>query len=120
MKKYYDFTRRESGFILPYVLVIVTIALIVMTASIKIYEQEFKVTHHYLEQIKIETLMQMAYVQFHEDYDMNEASQIRTEYEFPSGSVDVTYSPITDEPDTLYFVVDTDKATRYTFLKKIK
>src|SRR5690625_7726432 len=83
MKKYYDFTRRESGFILPYVLVIVTIALIVMMTSIKIYEQEFKVTHHYLEQIKIETLMQMAYVQFHEDYDKNDASQIRTEYEFP-------------------------------------
>jgi|SRR5690625_139986 len=120
MKKYYDFTRSESGFILPYVLVIVTIVLIAVTANIKIYEQEFKVTHHYLEQIKIETLMQMAYVLFHKDYDLNEASQIRAEYEFRSGSVDVTYSPITDEPDTLYFVVNTDKETRYTFLKKIK
>lgn len=91
-----------------------------MTANINIYEQEVKMTHHYLEHIKIETLMQMAYDQFHEEHDINEISKKQMVYEFRLGSVDVTFTPAKDEPNKLYFVVNTDQGTRYTFFKRVK
>ena len=64
----------ESGFYLPYVLMVAVISLTILTTTIYLYKNEIETTHYVTEQIKAETLIQMGRVQFKKEklYKIND------------------------------------------------
>lgn len=106
-----------SGFMLPYVLLIVSIIFIVATANINIYEQEIEITEQYIEQLKVESLLQMAHDKFRNEHSSIKADRLTVEYDLPSGLVIVSYTIVEEKLKHLHFEIFTDKQSHYTFLK---
>lgn len=97
MKKRLHFLSDQSGFYLPYTLCITIIILLTVTTYIKLYRQDIEVTHQHLEQLTIETLRQVAFQKFKEDYPTIDTDQVLTHYTFPTGTVKVRYES-SEEP----------------------
>lgn len=88
--KLYYFTN-QRGFFLPYVLFIVSLTLLIVSTNIKLYDNEIHMMHHLIEQIKIETLIQMSHMKYKEDVNRNDHIPEVTSYSFPSGDVTISY-----------------------------
>ncbi|MBP1969745.1 hypothetical protein J2Z83_001852 [Virgibacillus natechei] len=114
MKKRLPFMNNNAGFFLPYVLFVTTIVFIFITATISMYTTNIKVTETHLEQVKIETLFQMAYSKFSEEYKDSELNYGKKNYTFPYGSVEITAEPLDENILHLYFEVTTDKGYVYS------
>ncbi|HLR75272.1 MAG TPA: competence type IV pilus minor pilin ComGG [Virgibacillus sp.] len=112
MKKQLSFMN-NSGFILPYVLFIITIILIVLSASIHIYKQEINMTHHHIEQLKIETLIQMSIMAFKDDYLNDSLDSGSVTYNFPYGTVHTDYSVETTSTILMQLTIRTDEHSSY-------
>lgn len=108
--------KNEKGFVLPYVLFITSLLFIIITTSISIYEQDIKVTHYQVEQIKIETLYQSALAIFKEERELNHMPYYTTNYTFPDGKVTVTYTIIDELEYRLRFSISTNNDFVYTVL----
>src|SRR5690625_2885206 len=104
----------ESGFILPYVLFLITIIFIVLTANIHIYKQETYNTHHHLEQLKIETLVQMGIMTFKNDYMDKNIQTNEVTYTFPDGTVDISFVPKELNEHLLHIRAQTNDNSYYT------
>ncbi|MGM8365125.1 hypothetical protein ACLIBG_06510 [Virgibacillus sp. W0181] len=123
MKNQSPFTNRESGFYLPYVLFIITIIFIVITASIQVYSNDIQMTRKHLEQLKIETLFQISRTKLKEDIKNNSPS-IRNKdhviYVLPEGTVTINFMPLEVNTFQLHFTILTDENTTYTLTNKLK
>lgn len=96
MRKQLSFMN-EDGFMLPYVLFIVTIILVVLTTSIHMYKQDTIMTYHHTEQLKIESLIQMGLMSLKTDHLHENIDQDKATYSFPDGTVHLSFLPSTED-----------------------
>ncbi|MBP1950355.1 type II secretion system protein [Virgibacillus litoralis] len=120
MKKQLSFTS-NNGFILPYVLFVIAIALITITASINMYQNEIQITNNQTDQMRIETLLQMARTTFKEDILLGkEMNSNPVYYKFPYGNVQLDYIVLDDEKEYhLFFNITTDSEATFTITNKL-
>ncbi|HLQ98453.1 MAG TPA: hypothetical protein VK135_07160, partial [Candidatus Dormibacteraeota bacterium] len=92
MKKRSCIISDESGFFLPYVLFIVALVFIIITANIRTYQHEIEITYHHIERVKAETIIQMGLAKFKERELPTELETLHIDYLFPDGEVTLIYS----------------------------
>jgi|SRR5690625_4853480 len=114
MKKQSQHTN-ESGFYLPYVLMVSLITLTVISSSILSYQNEMEATYYLLEQIEAETLIQMGSAQFKKEelYKNNDHGKIT--YELPNGIVYIEYTRQSKQMCSLDFLVETNNDFSFEF-----
>ena len=117
MRRRFSFITSQSGFFLPYVLFITAIVLFIVTANVNIYRQDVLLTHQHINQLRIETLIQMAYKKFEEEYIPLELDTIDMEYNFPYGVVQMKYVKLDDTEYNLRVSIVTSSNFEYTLLK---
>lgn len=110
----------EAGFFLPYVLFITSLVFMIVTTSINIYQQDTQMTHRYVDQLRIETLVQMGLATFRKEYLPNESSTLTVDYVFPDGEVTIVYHLIDEFEYRLHFTVLTVNDSLYTVLHTVK
>ena len=120
MKKQSFITSNQSGFFLPYVLFITTIIFIIITTSIRTYQHEIEITHHLIDQLRAETIVQMGLAKFNQEYLPTKRDTFNVHYNLLDGEVTIAYSFIDDSEYRLHFTVITKKGLTYTTLKPIK
>src|SRR5699024_6088274 len=119
MKKQFVIMTNNKGFILPSLLLIIFVTFISITTSAIIFTNELVMTQNNIDQLKIETLIQMTYTQFNEEFPPFEQEQEEVHYLFPYGDVKITYTILNDSQVNLYFFVQTDNDDIYTVTKLI-
>lgn len=108
MKKRLPTMTNERGFYLPYALIVSVIILSIITTSIFIYQNELNITRSLLDQIEVETLIQMGKAQFIKDEVYNHQDKGQVNYEFPSGKVHITFEWIADDLVEMEFNIMTN------------
>jgi hypothetical protein len=88
MKKQLHSIHSEKGFILPSVLFLTTLVLLYFSSGLMTYKHDAQLTSNLLEQIKSQTLFQMAYMQYKKEY-LSQNIIEEVEYSFPDGDVEV-------------------------------
>ncbi|MEN1970580.1 hypothetical protein WMZ97_21285 [Lentibacillus sp. N15] len=109
MKKQLYFTHNQQGFILPYVLFIMTIILLVISAMVSTYQNDIRISQHHQDQLNIETLIQMGREQFKQEIDKHTATTGSVSYRFPPGKVNITYLQMGANEYHLLFQVETEE-----------
>ncbi|QKY69447.1 hypothetical protein [Lentibacillus sp. CBA3610] len=112
-------TTNQQGFIFPYVLFIIALTLIVITASVQLYQSEIHITQNQTEQLKIETLFQMAHTQFKEDITKQSESSGTISYELPYGDVLVEYGQLNEREYPTNFIMETDTGATHNINNRI-
>lgn len=115
MKKHLHFQHNNAGFILPYVLLISTLIFIVLSASITTYQHDVQMMEYHIEQMRIETIIQMGYAQIKRELldnpDLDQAS-----YTFPDGNIDITVRQMTNNKYQLHMMILTNNGSNYKIL----
>ncbi|WP_077326963.1 hypothetical protein [Virgibacillus siamensis] len=112
MKNPFMYINDQRGFILPYVLFITALLIITITASIRLYHNELIITESQAEQVKVETLFQMAHSQFTDNLpNKNNPADNPVMYHFPYGNVKIEYIRMDTETYHLYVTITTNKQT---------
>ncbi|MDC3415512.1 hypothetical protein [Aquibacillus salsiterrae] len=101
----------QQGILLPYFMFILLVGLMSVTASISVYQNHLEITKLETEQLRLETLIQMAKAQFREEYPVSEQTK---SYYYPYGKVSVSVQPnnlivlraITDQNSQLAIITD--------------
>lgn len=120
MKKQLFFINNESGFILPHVLLIATILLITVMTNINIYQKNVHLTYYHIDQLRIETLFQMGYAKFQNEFSPVDLDHQKTvTYHFPDGRVTIEFNQLNDEEGQLHFHLMTNNDTNLTIIKPI-
>lgn len=112
--------KSEKGFFLPYVLFITSLVLIIVTASAHAYHREIQITHHQIEHIRLETLLQMGLASFKEEHIPNDLSHFTVDYLFPDGEVTITYLLIDDFGYQLRFNILTVNQSVYRIIHPVE
>lgn len=96
MLKILPVTHNEKGFILPLVLFITAIVMVIVLSGIQIYKNNIQLTHHHIQQLKIETLLQSALTRFKQELKNGNITLpgssdelLSTSYTFPDGQVEI-------------------------------
>ncbi|MEC5422261.1 hypothetical protein QGM71_02005 [Virgibacillus sp. C22-A2] len=113
MKKPLFFISNEKGFVLPYILFIITLVFIFLTSNISTYKNEIKMTENHLEQVIIETLYQMGHTKLKEEFVTNNYHATQISYSFPDGLVNINLTPLTQTKYRLEFNITTTKRSVY-------
>ncbi|MCT2537552.1 hypothetical protein NC661_01195 [Aquibacillus koreensis] len=112
----------EQGFIFPYICFLAAVILIVVTASLSLYQNHLQLTRLQTERIKIETLLQMGSVEFNQ-FIMDENSMMQDHgqitYDYPYGQVKVLYTIVNGEVVAEY-QASTNQSGKYIIRSKIK
>ncbi|GAB4073457.1 hypothetical protein GCM10028778_09640 [Barrientosiimonas marina] len=119
MKKQLFITTDGQGFIFPYVLFVVSLALIILTASIQSYQSEISIAYNQSEQLKIETLIQMSRTQLANDLSNQPESNGEKSYNWPYGDVTVKYTKLNDQTYWLYFQIKTDNGAKHSLRNQL-
>ncbi|WP_163969994.1 hypothetical protein [Oceanobacillus halotolerans] len=120
MKKKLSFILNQRGFVLPYVLFIMSLAVVIIITSIHTYRNNLEITHHQLEQIRIETLFQMAYAHFLDALkESHEDIASPAYYTYQQGTVTIEHILLEKDTYHLYITVKTNKGVINTFIKEI-
>jgi len=119
LRKSLSFTTDQKGFVFPYVLFFIALALIIITANVHVYQDEIRITQHQTEQLKIETLLQMARTQFKEDVSAKPETVTTISYEYPYGDVVVEYTRQTKQVYHLYFRIQTDNGATHSVFNRM-
>lgn len=119
MKKQFHILTNESAFYLPFVLIIAVITLSIITTSIMIYRQELSMTNNIIEQVEIETLIQIARAKFIIEQMYNESLNGQVMYELPHGNVNLLYHYTSDEIVELHFQVETEKQSVFEIIHEV-
>lgn len=91
-----------------------------MTASIRAYQHEIEITHHLVDQLRVETIVQMGLTKFNEEHLPNDEDTLNVQYDFPDGEVTIVYSFIDDSEYRLHFTILTKSGLAYTTFKAVK
>lgn len=119
MKKQLSSTINNQGFMVPYVMFIIAIALMAITTSVNIYKDEIQITYNQLEQTKLETLFQMAHTTFKEEISLGTDIKNPVYYQFPYGDVRVEYIILSEKEYHLYFTITTKNGSDFTTTNRI-
>lgn len=106
---------KEKGFIFPYILFLAALCLLVVTSSTSIYKNHIQMTTMQMEQIKLDTLIQISHAQFKEELQNNTLIQGQKKYNYPYGSVIISYSFLDQGSLLLNYKANTDKKALYEF-----
>lgn len=117
MKKISFFLNDQSGFYLPYVLFITVIILLTVVTNVNLYQQNISMTGQHLDQLRIETLTQMAHEKFANEYPVIESKELRVYYSFPYGNVELLYHRLDDTAYNLRIDVFTAEQSEHTTLR---
>ncbi|HLT56316.1 MAG TPA: hypothetical protein VK057_09455, partial [Bacillota bacterium] len=119
MKKQLFFIRNNKGFVFPYLLFIVTLLLIGIQKQIVFYENEIEMTELMVDQVKIETMYQMAKTETKNELAAN--PHIRSIiFHYPYGEAEVTLQPESETAYKARFVITTfPNNNSYTFISQI-
>ncbi|GGK03253.1 hypothetical protein GCM10007063_26830 [Lentibacillus kapialis] len=119
MRKILSFTTNQQGFVFPYVLFFIALAFIILTANVNIYQDEIRITQNQTEQLKIETLIQMARGHLKDELaDKPDTGTI--EYEFPYGDVTAHYVKLHHQTYHLYVTCQTDNGATYQIINQMR
>lgn len=98
------FTREQKGFILPFVLFTVAIIMLLTTSGIHIYQNNIRLTHQHIQQLKIETIFQSGLALFKQDLQENDIPPSKSPrdkltklYSLPDGEVEFQYRMAEEE-----------------------
>lgn len=91
MKKRLLFTN-ETGFILPSVCFLLFLLLLIFLTNITIYELELTMSKQMIDQIKIESLIQLGVETYKNDLQSSQTFIPQTNYQFPQGIVVISAS----------------------------
>lgn len=105
MKKHLLFITKDTGFILLHVLFVISLLFILISSGIASYRNEIYITNRQIEQIKIETLFQMAQEKYKRELRNTDEVIDSVSYEFPEGEVDISVLSIEDTYLKLSFVI---------------
>src|SRR5690625_4438761 len=106
-KKLYYFTN-QRGFFLPYVLFIVSLTFLIVTTTIKLYDNEIYMMLHLIEQITIETLIQMRHMKYREDVNQSDHLPEVIASTFPSGNVTISIRNHKEKRAFVHYQIRTD------------
>ncbi|WP_284140395.1 MULTISPECIES: competence type IV pilus minor pilin ComGG [unclassified Virgibacillus] len=120
MRKSLYLMNNSYGFFLPYTMAILAISFLVLMTSVSIYRNELFISHRLIEQIKIETLMQMGQEKFKVDAASSEKDNGKVFYSFPHGDVHIDYELVELNQFNLTIKINTNKNTHYFITKRIK
>lgn len=108
MKKPLYSINNEKGFILPYVLFMVFLLFILITSSIKTYQNDIYLTDHYLEHLRIETLFQRGKMKFSKEVlSSSNPFPPTTNYEFNDGYVTIQVREVSDKVYEIVYNITT-------------
>ncbi|WP_042145919.1 hypothetical protein [Paucisalibacillus sp. EB02] len=116
MKKQLHSIHKEKGFFLPSVLFLTTIVLLYFSTSLITYKHDVQLTYNLIEQVKSQTVFQMAYVQYKKDYLTQNKIKETVEYSFPIGIAEVKPT-VTGEIIQLEFTIQTNNDFKYSVTK---
>lgn len=114
MRKQLSFMTNTKGFFLPYVLFVTAFVFIIITANINIYTNDIQITHNHLDQLDIETLVQMGRTKFKEELSTIDSEAGTKTYVFPNGNVEITYELFSEMQYDLELTVYTNKDLVYS------
>lgn len=104
----------ETGFILPSVVFLIFVLFVIFLANVSVYELELTMGEHHLEQVKIETLIQLGLESYKDDLQKSETFIPKKNYSFPYGEVII--SAYEDKPRqiiTINININTDQNQQY-------
>lgn len=113
MKKSLHFMNNDNGFILPSILFIIVIMFIVLTTNIKIYYHDQFITEQHLEQLKIETIVQMGRLMVKKEL-IKAPNTEKVHYTFPDGNITIEIIPMDHAEYHLHLTVVTNNLSTYT------
>lgn len=119
MLKHFSFTNQQ-GFFFPYVLFVISLTFIIVSANIKIYHNEIYLSEHMIEQIKVDTLIQMSTMKFKKQVDNMEELPREVIYVFPPGEVKLFYVSHDDTFIKIRYDIQTDKNKFFSIINNIK
>lgn len=120
MKRILYFINNQHGFYLPYVLFIFNILLVLITANVSSYKNEIHITENTLEYIQLETLIQMGYVSFLEDYEPLEIGyEDSFYYQFPYGDVEMRYVQHSEHIINVQWKINTEQIPVFFLTKRL-
>lgn len=114
MRKKLFYITNQNGFFLPYVLFIISLTLLIVSANIKIYHNEIYMMNQLTEQIKVESLIQMGHMKYKHEMMNNEKFPETILYTFPLGDVKVSYISHKDNLVLVRYHVTTNKDIPFT------
>lgn len=113
MKNRLSFMNNDAGFFLPYVMFIITLVFIFITANIQSYKNDIYITDRQVEHVIIESLFQLGRESVKTEINSPDVPD-KVHYTFPDGTVEITINPREDYHE-LFFSINTNKNTSYSF-----
>lgn len=113
MKKHSPFIIKENGFILLHVLFVISILFILVTSGVASYRNELYITDRQIDQVKIESLFQMAQTKYKQDLSNSSEIILHTVYDFPEGQVDISVLTIEETYLKLHFIIKIHDSDEY-------
>ncbi|WP_087971672.1 hypothetical protein [Oceanobacillus rekensis] len=107
MKNQLYSTTNEDGFILPYVLFIISLLFLLITANINHYQREIEITDRHIQQVRIETLFQMGREKVKSEIEHIQLNDTLT-YDFPNGEVRIEVKALKASNYELLFNITSD------------
>lgn len=102
MKNQLHTTANEKGFILPYVLFIITLLFLLITTNTNHYQREIEITARHIQQVKMETLFQMGREKVKSEIEHVQLNDTLI-YNFPDGRVRIKITALGDGYSELLF-----------------
>lgn len=83
------------------------------------YQDEIQITHNQINQLKIETLIQMARTSFKEEILLGKELDNPIHYHFPYGDVEIDYIVINENEYHLLFSIKTDSNATFMIANRL-
>ncbi len=83
------------------------------------YQDEIQITHNQTNQLKIETLLQMARTSFKEEVLLGNELGNPIQYHFPYGDVEIEYIALNEKEYHLLFSIKTDSNATFVISNKL-
>lgn len=115
MKEQLFMNKNEGGYFFPLVLFVVTVLFATVATSTIIYKNEIEIVDKLMEQLHVETIIQMSKVKFQSDALYENENTGNVNYIFPPGDVNINYSMIDSETVLLQMLITTNKSTVFRF-----
>ncbi|WP_077299474.1 competence type IV pilus minor pilin ComGG [Virgibacillus pantothenticus] len=112
MIKKLSFTHKESGFMLPLVLFVTALVFLIISTTVHRYQNNVIMTKNQIEQLKIETLVQMSREKIKQELIQNGEIENQMDISFPYGEVSVRITSLTPEKYRLFFTITTNNQSK--------
>lgn len=120
MKERLKYMKHESGFFLPYTLVVVLITLMILITSVQVYTNEVNISYRTMQQLEIETLIQMGIAKLVQEISFATFKRGKIVFEFPNGRSELEFISLIDDDINLKFKITTTNNTIYEGLANAK